>query len=396
MDAILLAAGKGTRMGPLCTNRPKPLLKILNRPVLEWNLEALYDFADSFIIVVGHEAEKIKNHLGDNFKGKPITYLEQKEQLGTGHALLQAEGKTKDNFFVLMGDDLYDRQCFEKLSKTGTGILGQKSDTPRNFGVIENTADKLTWLSEKPENPKTNTVNTGLCLFDGKIFDELKNIKKSPRGEIELTDAILSFSKKQPLEVVEAENSWLPLTYPWSLFDATEKKFKEMKKLIDKSAIVENGSVLKGEVFVGPNSVVKSGSYIEGPVHIGSNCVIGPNCFLRPNTAIGDNCHIGNAVEIKNSILFGKTNVSHLSYIGDSIVGENCNFGAGTITANLRLDEAPVKSTVKGQRVHTGRKKLGAIIGDNVKTGINSSIMPGVSISANSKINAHELVKRDI
>lgn len=396
MKAIILAAGKGTRMGPLCTDRPKPLLKILNKPVIEWNLEAAYDFADSFVIIVGHNGEKIKKFLGDKFKSKKITYIEQKEQAGTGHALLQSEAEAKGKFLVFMGDDVYEKTCFEKLLKTELGILGQKVDNPEIFGLIEHKNEKLTGLLEKPENPKSNLVNTGLYLLNEKIFDELKGVKKSQRGEIELTDAILSFSKKYGIQVIEAESGWTPLTYPWSLFTAAENKFRQMKKSTDKTAIIEAGATIKGEVFIGPNTVIKAGSYIEGPVHIGSGCRIGPNCYIRQQTIIGDNCHIGNGVEVKNSIFFGNTNAAHQSYIGDSIIGENCNFGSGTITANLRLDDLPVKVSIKDARIQTSRKKLGAIIGDDVKIGVNVSIMPGVCISSGSRINAHQLVKRDI
>ncbi len=186
------------------------------------------------------------------------------------------------------------------------------------------------------------------------------------------------------------------MTYPWSLFDATEKKIQRVKKFVDKTAVVEAGATIKGEVAVGPGSFIKNGVYIEGPVYIGANCKIGPNCYIRSGSVIGDNCHIGNAVEIKNSIFFGNTNAGHLSYIGDSIIGENCNFGAGAITANLRLDEAPVKVTIKNQRISTGRRKMGVIIGDDVKTGIHVSMMPGVCISSGSRIRAHEIVKRDV
>jgi NDP-sugar pyrophosphorylase family protein len=122
--------------------------------------------------------------------------------------------------------------------------------------------------------------------------------------------------------------------------------------------------------------VIKSGSYIMGPVSIGEGCEVGPNCYIRPYTAIGDGCHIGHAVEVKNCIIMRGSKFPHHNYAGDSVIGEGCNFGAGTKIANLRLDRKEV--VVAG--VRTGRSKLGAIIGDSVQTGINASINVGAVI----------------
>jgi bifunctional UDP-N-acetylglucosamine pyrophosphorylase/glucosamine-1-phosphate N-acetyltransferase len=127
---------------------------------------------------------------------------------------------------------------------------------------------------------------------------------------------------------------------------------------------------------VGENTTIRSGSYIVGPVAIGEGCDIGPNCYIRPFTAIADGCHIGGAVEVKNCIIMKNSNLPHHNYIGDSIVGEGCNLGAGTKVANLRLDKKQV--WVNG--VATGRRKLGAIIGDGVETGINACINVGAVI----------------
>ncbi len=134
--------------------------------------------------------------------------------------------------------------------------------------------------------------------------------------------------------------------------------------------------VIKGPVAIGKNTVVRSGSYIVGPAIIGEDCDIGPNCYIRPCTAIGDNCHIGNAVGVKNCIIMRNSKLPHHNYAGDSIIGEGCNFGAGTKIANLRLD----KKEVWVEGIATGRRKIGAIIGDGVETGINASINVGSMI----------------
>jgi UDP-N-acetylglucosamine diphosphorylase / glucose-1-phosphate thymidylyltransferase / UDP-N-acetylgalactosamine diphosphorylase / glucosamine-1-phosphate N-acetyltransferase / galactosamine-1-phosphate N-acetyltransferase len=153
---------------------------------------------------------------------------------------------------------------------------------------------------------------------------------------------------------------------------------KEMVPAI--KGTVEPGVTMKGPVYVGEGAEVMSGSYIIGPVFIGKGCEIGPNCFIRPSTSLGDGCKVGNAVEVKNSIIMNDSKVPHNSYVGDSVIGERCNFGAGTKVANLRLDNRQVRVVVDGQKVDSERRKLGVIMGDDVKTGINVSIDPGTII----------------
>ena len=159
---------------------------------------------------------------------------------------------------------------------------------------------------------------------------------------------------------------------------------------------VEEGVTIHGEVFLDEGSLLRSGVYIKGPVYIGKNCDVGPNSYIRGNTYFGDNVHVGNAVEIKNSIIMENTNVSHLSYVGDSILGSNCNIAAGTNIANLRFDNKNVKTTIKNKKIDSGRRKLGAIVGDSVKTGINSSLSPGVKIGVRSTIGSGVLLYDDL
>jgi bifunctional UDP-N-acetylglucosamine pyrophosphorylase/glucosamine-1-phosphate N-acetyltransferase len=137
---------------------------------------------------------------------------------------------------------------------------------------------------------------------------------------------------------------------------------------------------------MGKGTILRSGTYIQGSVIIGENCDIGPNSYIRGVTTIGDNCRIGNAVEVKNSIVMHNTNIPHHNYVGDSILGENCNLGSGTKVANLRLDEGPISVVIKGETINTGRRKLGVIMGNDVKTGINSMINIGTIIGEYTEI----------
>jgi len=169
--------------------------------------------------------------------------------------------------------------------------------------------------------------------------------------------------------------------YPWHLLDINEEILKKTGKKIE--GIIEKNTTIKGNTIVGENSEILAGSYIEGPVIIGSNCKIGPNCYIRSYTSIGNGCHVGNACEIKNSIIMDNSSAPHQNYVGDSVIGCNCNLGAGTKIANLRFDKKNIEVVLNGKKVDTKRKKLGAIIGDNVQTGINSMINVSTTIGNN-------------
>ncbi|MDD3873696.1 MAG: glucose-1-phosphate thymidylyltransferase, partial [Methanosarcina sp.] len=175
------------------------------------------------------------------------------------------------------------------------------------------------------------------------------------------------------------------------LLRANEYLLKSLKRNCE--GTVEPNATIKGEVLIGKGTLIRNGSYIEGPVIIGENCDIGPNCFIRPSTAIGNHVRIGNAVEIKNTIIMENTHVGHLSYAGDSIIGRGCNFGAGTKVANLPHDGKNIKVMMKGRILDSGRRKLGVIMGDDVHTGINTSINTGVIMEKGRCTYPGEIVK---
>ncbi|HEC89322.1 MAG TPA: glucose-1-phosphate thymidylyltransferase, partial [Thermoplasmatales archaeon] len=233
----------------------------------------------------------------------------------------------------------------------GNSIGLTKVDDARESGVVELSGNKVVRIHEKMEEPLSNLINAGLYHFDRSIFDFIKKTDRSPRGEYEITDSINMFTREYNMEGVLLKE-WRDVVYPWHLLDVNEELLRKMKG--DIKGRVEENVVLKGEVTIGEGSRVMSGSYIEGPVVIGRDCKIGPNCYIRPYTSIGDNCHIGNACEVKNSIVMSNSNIPHQNYVGDSIIGSNCNLGAGTKIANLRFDKKNIKVSLNGQRLDTG------------------------------------------
>jgi bifunctional UDP-N-acetylglucosamine pyrophosphorylase/glucosamine-1-phosphate N-acetyltransferase len=183
---------------------------------------------------------------------------------------------------------------------------------------------------------------------------------------------------------------WRDVVYPWHLLDANEEILKKSEGGIE-GDISENATLTE-TVIVGKNSKILPGSHIEGPVVIGSDCKIGPNCYIRPYTSIGNSCHVGNACEIKNSIIMDGSNVPHQNYVGDSVIGQNCNLGAGTKIANLRLDKKNINTILNGKKLDTNRRKLGVIMGDDVQTGINSAVDVG-TIIGNTVLGQWQKVK---
>ena len=185
------------------------------------------------------------------------------------------------------------------------------------------------------------------------------------------------------------------IRYPWDLIRANELHVGSIGECIIQGEI-HPLAVVDGMLNLGPGSRILPGVVIEGNVVIGANCKIGPNCYLRGHTSIGDGCHIGQSVEIKNSLILSGTNVGHLSYVGDSVLGEKVNLGAGTMTSNLRHDGKNHRSMVGGVLVDTGRRKFGAIFGDGAHTGINTSIYPGRKLWPNTSTRPAGVVQYDL
>ncbi len=394
--AVILVAGQSTRTFPLTITRPKALLSVANKPLLSYLLDTLVDKVQEVIFVVHYKKEMIREAFGNKYKNLALQYCDQEQTKGTGHALLCAERflvKEKESFLVMVGDDFFEKQDIKKLCEKQRAILVQTVEDPTQYGVITtNKNNDLVAIEEKPMHPNTKLVNTGAYMLDAEIFSFLKKLKKSKRGEYELTDAVQAYAKKYPVHIVEAKK-WQPMTYPWHLLDLNEKILRTLKA--EKNGQIEPGVTLCEPISIGKGTLILSGSYIEGPVLIGKNCKIGPNCYIRPCTSIGNNVKIGNAVEIKNSIVGDHTSIGHLSYVGDSIIGMHVNFGAGTMIANLRHDHAPVKSEVRAQLIDTKRKKFGAVIGDGVHTGIHTSIYPGRKLWPKTTTVPGEVVNKD-
>jgi bifunctional UDP-N-acetylglucosamine pyrophosphorylase/glucosamine-1-phosphate N-acetyltransferase len=370
------------------------LIRVGGKSILQHCLEAVKACGITEAVIVTHYlGDAIRQHFGDGEKlGLKLEYVEQAAVLGTGNAVSVAEPFVDGDFVVAYGDLLFASDALKSV----IGLFA--AENPAAAVVELADANRVKHIVEKPapREVPSSLVNAGLYVFPKEIFEEIKHVKASVRGELELTDA-LSLLIKGGKSVLAAEISkadWIDIGRPWDLLEANSWALKQMEHAVYGN--VEEGAHLVGPVTVAETARVRSGAYVEGPTFIDEGSDIGPNCFIRACTSIGKNVRIGNACEVKNSLIMDGTHVGHLSYVGDSILCERCNLGAGTIMANYRLDAGAVKMVVKDKVVNSGRRKLGAILGDDVKTGVNSVLMPGVKVGVNSWVGANFMVERDL
>jgi bifunctional UDP-N-acetylglucosamine pyrophosphorylase/glucosamine-1-phosphate N-acetyltransferase len=279
MQAVILAAGKSTRTYPLTLDKPKPLLKVGKKTLLEYNLDQLNGLVKEVILIVGFRASMIKKQFKNKYKNLKLTYVLQKQQLGTGHAVMQVKNKVKGKFIVLMADDLYSRQDIKKCIRYQYSVLAQKVKDPSRFGVFILKKGFVRDLVEKPKKPISNLANTALYVLDKEIFNELKRIKRSPRGELELTDAVKSLAKKEKIKCVTAKK-WISVGYPWDLFDVKKLfgikgnsigkncriKGKVINSVIMDNSIIEKGSIVK-------DSIIGEYVYFNGKIMSKSNVI---------------------------------------------------------------------------------------------------------------------------
>lgn len=417
-NAIILAAGKGTRMK---TELPKCAFPLLKKPMVTYIIEALESInIDQIICVVGHKREVLQDILKDRVK-----YAIQEEQLGTGHAVKCALDFIDDNGYtiILPGDTpLIDKEILDQLIEVhksnkndftiGTIVL----DNPFGFGrIVRDSSNSVLRIVEEKdaseEERKIKEINTGLFLVDNfllkKALLEIKN--NNAKGEYYLTDIVEILSKEAKIGTFTIKDTYklngINDLYTLSL---VEKQFREAilkKHILYGVNIVNPETVTIGsDVTIEAGTTIYPGSIILGKTTIGKNCVVGPNseiynstlkygsklvhsvCYdstleenssvgpfshIRMNTVVGQDNRIGNFVEMKNSIIGPKTNVAHLTYVGDTDCGGGVNFGCGTVTVN-----------------YDGKNKYRTTIGDNVFIGCNSNLIAPVNIGSESFIAA--------
>lgn len=369
-QAIVLAAGKGTRLRPLTDRRPKCMLPVGNKPLLQHWWEKLSALGLEVVVVRSKEDWQSRELLKDKVK-----WCVQREQLGTGHALHQAKSFVEDEYFLCVYADIFtDFDLYPLLNTCEALLCGVEVRDTQRYGRVEIEGSKLIGIVEKSLGGP-GVANAGIYVLPSTILDV--ELQLSPRNEYELTDAINKLNQSVRFKVHLIKDYWSDVGYPWDLLDANLYYLDRLGKVIvADSAEVSPSAVLKPPVLIGENSKIK-------------NCVI-------ERSAIGNGCLIGEFCVVKRSVVMECTKIPHLNYVADSLIGARCNLGAGTVVANLRFDEASVRCKIKGQSVSTGKRKFGVVMGDECKTGINVSLMPGIKLGPRSIVGPGTVVKHDV
>ncbi len=352
MKGLILSGGHGTRLRPLTHTGPKQLIPIANKPVLFYAIEDLRDAGvkDIGLILGTNMPEKLKDAVGDGSKfGVNITYIMQGEPKGLAHAVAVAEDFIGEEPFIMyLGDNILKSGITEFVegfedSKYEARILLQKVENPRQFGVAElNGNGEVTHLVEKPKEPKSDLALVGIYLFKKSIFDSIRSIKPSWRGELEITDAIqklLDSEVKVDSHIVEGW--WKDTGKPEDVLEANNLILDALKTC--NKGEIEKGAKVRGRVSIGKGTVIRKGSVIRGPVIIGENCEI--DAYVGPYTAVGDNTKITGG-EIEASIIVGDSTIACDERIVESLIGNHSQI----ISSNNRLP--------KGRRFVIGENSL--------------------------------------
>ena len=334
MKGLILAGGLGTRLRPLTHTGPKQLIPIANKPVLYYAIDGMKEAGIEEIgIIVGYTPERIQqivDSVGDGSKwGVKITYIEQDAPRGIAHAVGIAEDFIGgDDFVVHLGDNMFKegiKEHLEYFKESGAHacLILSESETPEKFGVaLTNEKGEVIEVEEKPAKPKTNLVITGLYFFKPEIFQFIRKLKPSARGELEITHAIQKMLESKEYKVISrvTRGWWDDTGTAESVLRANRLILTDLKPL-NKGVVEENVKIM-GTVSIDEGTIIKQGSVILGPAIIGKNCVIGPSAYIGPYTSIGDNTKIIGG-EIESSIVIGDATIKFEQKIVDSLIGKN-------------------------------------------------------------------------
>ncbi len=400
MQAIILAAGESSRFWPL-NQKHKTLLKIMGRPLIWYTIESLKKAGIKEIIVVQGPKKEVEEEFKNYNLGVDVKYIIQPESKGMGNAVLQAKDFLQEQFFVLNAERFdggdYIKPILEKHNSTGAKlvILGAETDNPQLYGILDLEGDRVKEIVEKPEKGKepSNIKVVGIYFLPKEFLDYYRRV---PEKMYAFEDALSLYMKEKNAKWIAIKEKTPSFKYPWHLFEVTKSLMNEcLENKIAQNAKIAKNVIIEGNVHIGENAKVFEGAVIKGPCYIGDDCVVGSNVLIREYSNLENNCLIGAFSEVTRSIFQEDVHI-HSGYFGDSIFGKGCRIGAGTVTANVRIDRGEVKSVVKGEKIGTGTDSLGVVIGENTKVGINCSFMPGKLVGSNCQIGPGSVIFENV
>ncbi|MFA5742733.1 MAG: sugar phosphate nucleotidyltransferase [Candidatus Paceibacterota bacterium] len=394
-QAIILAAGESSRLWPL-NSKHKSLLRIMGKPLIWYTIEGLRTAGIEDIVVVQGPKRDIEEDLKDFSDLGNVKYVIQPEANGMSGAMAAAKPYANEQFFILFAHavDCLDvvKKMLEKSRQTGAKMVlaGQATNSPWLYGAARLEGDRIYEIVEKPIEGKepSNIKINGIYLFESRYFDYLQKTLGTTHFNQEFEAAASAYAKENDSRIVVLDKDYkgISLKYPWHLFGVQKYIFDKflIKQTIAKSARIAKSAIIIGNVYIGDNVEIHEGAVIKGPCYVGDNSVIGNNSIVRDHCDLEKGAIIGALCEAARVIFQPDVHV-HSGYFGDSIIDSGCRVGAGTVTANARLDRDEIKAQVKREKngekrtemVGTGLKSLGIIVGQNSKVGINASLMPG-------------------
>lgn len=404
LTAVLLSGGESSRFWPFTH---KNLTPFLGKPLLGWHYDQLKRLGFTDVVVIGNKEGIAEIKRVEAPKNCTVSFVVQKEK-GQGHALLGMRDMLNDtdkDIFVLNASDIYDdelllemsRQYDENPSNMYQGAIKVLSYFPGAYLVLD-TEGNIKDIVEKPKpgTEPSDLVNVGIDIIPNpkKFLSIVEKYGKHPIHGYEEAKMRYIAGKVISRPVVTT-TEWLFLKYPWHILSVMDSSLKILKEsAVAKSAKIGKYVTIEGPVVIEDDVRICEGTKIVGPTFIGKGTIVGNNNMVRASH-IGQHCVTGFNTDITRSYV-GNNSWFHTNFIGDSVIGDNVSIGSGTVLANLRLDESPIFSSIKGEKTLTGRSKLGACIGDNVRIGVNVSIMPGVKVGAGAFIGAGVILGEDV
>jgi len=391
MKAVILAANRSTRLSPFIETRCKPMIRIAGQYILENTICYLKEAGiHDIVLVVNHQQEMIRQYFGSGQTlGVNLEYVVQDELKGIGHALsLCRSSLEKKPFLLVYGDVMTDNNPFlsilQTYSETDREVaLIALPESSKEFGnVYLDHEMKISRLVEKPQANQANYVFAGMFVLFPKIFELLEE------NQHDISRCYEQMIASSGLQASLWEKGWIDMIHPWHILDANRMLMSSWKTAEIDSTVKLLGHVhLEGAVRIGPNVTIESGTVLKGPCYIGANSYVGNNSLIRNYSAIGPDSIVGYGSELKNCVLFGNNDVGRLSFVGDSVLGENVKSGSGLTTVNHTVDYSRISCSSNSDTVETGLTKLGAFIGDSVSIGARHTLGPG-SIVESGKIIA--------
>lgn len=371
---------------------------IMGKTILEHTLLAVKQAGiDSVVIVVG-ERDEISEAIGDGSRlGLQITYVRHIGAKGGGAALLDAKDLLEERFFLInpyrVDFGKFAQVMQDLQTSSETVVLLTKKPTSTAFGLAEINETKVTGIVEKPERILDNQLHIiGIYLLN-KSF--VQTLLETPLEHYHLEKALDTYAKKGLMTFLKTTEDTVSLKYAWDLFSIKDYLLGTVQSYVAPTAEVSSHAVIQGNVYIDEKAKIMEGAVIKGPAYIGKDAIVGTDAILRNGVDLEEGVVIGARLEIKNTLVMKHT-TTHSGFIGDSIVGASAKIAAYICTANARLDRLPVTTLVKGEKVSSGLKHLGAIIGNNTNIGIRVSLMPGVIIGEGSIIGPSTTVMKNV